>query len=273
MTKPVTQYLSRPDGTLAYDDQGHGPLIVLAPGLGDLRSEYRYLTPHLVAAGYRVVTVDLRGHGDSSVDWPDYTPSAVGDDLVALICELNAGPAAVVGTSFAAAAAVWAAAEAPELVSSLVLVGPFVRDQKPNIVQTAMLNVLMHGPWKVRAWTWYYQTLYPSQQPGDFAAYVARLRANLAEPGRFRAVQAMMVAKRAEVEARFGEVQAPTLVMMGDKDPDFKSPEGEARAVADTFAGDVAMIPGAGHYPHAEMPDVTAPLLLDFLKTTVRCAA
>ncbi|MDZ7702891.1 MAG: alpha/beta hydrolase [Trueperaceae bacterium] len=273
MTKPVTRYLTRPDGTLAYDDQGRGPLVLLVPGLGDLRSEYRFLTPHLVAAGYRVVTVDLRGHGESSVDWPDYTPSAVGDDLVALLRELDAGPAAVVGTSFAAAAAVWAAAEVPELVSSLVLVGPFVRDQEMNIVQTAMLNALMYGPWKVRAWTWYYQTLYPSQQPGDFAAYVARLRANLAEPGRFRAVQAMIASKRAEVEARFGEVRAPTLVVMGDKDPDFKSPEGEARAVATALSGEVAMIPGAGHYPHAEMPDVTAPLLLDFLKMSLHRAA
>jgi hypothetical protein len=34
------------EGTLAYDDQGAGPLVVMVPGLGDLRQEYRFLTPN-----------------------------------------------------------------------------------------------------------------------------------------------------------------------------------------------------------------------------------
>ena len=33
--------------------------------MGDLRSVYRFLAPELVGAGYRVATMDLRGHGDS----------------------------------------------------------------------------------------------------------------------------------------------------------------------------------------------------------------
>ncbi|MFO7549180.1 MAG: hypothetical protein R6X29_09975, partial [Acidimicrobiia bacterium] len=51
---------------LAHDDSGgDGPLVVLLPGAGDLRSEHRFLAPPLVAAGYRVVTADLPGHGES----------------------------------------------------------------------------------------------------------------------------------------------------------------------------------------------------------------
>jgi len=63
-----TQHLRLSDGTLAFDDQGEGPLVLCVPAGGDLRSEYRFLTPQLVAAGYRVVTMDIRGQGESSAD-------------------------------------------------------------------------------------------------------------------------------------------------------------------------------------------------------------
>src|SRR5258708_8045411 len=67
-----TRYLEVPGGRLAYDDTGTGPLVVCLPGLGDLRASYRFLAPRLVAAGYRVVPMDLRGLGESSTGWPDY---------------------------------------------------------------------------------------------------------------------------------------------------------------------------------------------------------
>src|SRR5580692_1226207 len=79
----ATQFLKLPDGQIAYDDSGGtGPLIICVPGLGDVRQQYRFLAPRLVAAGFRVVTIDLPGHGESSVDWPDYSPAAVGADIV-----------------------------------------------------------------------------------------------------------------------------------------------------------------------------------------------
>ena len=58
----MTTYLIRPEGRIAYDRTGEGPLVVLVPGMGDLRSTYRFLVPVLVAAGFSVVSVDLRGH-------------------------------------------------------------------------------------------------------------------------------------------------------------------------------------------------------------------
>src|SRR5215469_14014539 len=97
----ATEYLTVADGRLAYDDQGTGPLVVCMPSMGDLRQEYRFLTPRLVEAGYRVVTMDLRGLGESSVHWPDYSVAAVGADVLALIRHLHAGPARIVGTSMA----------------------------------------------------------------------------------------------------------------------------------------------------------------------------
>jgi pimeloyl-ACP methyl ester carboxylesterase len=54
--------------------------VVLSPGIGDRRQVYRFLAPDLAQAGYRVASVDLRGHGDSSLGWPSITRTDVAGD-------------------------------------------------------------------------------------------------------------------------------------------------------------------------------------------------
>ena len=265
-----THYLDRPEGRIAYDDRGHGPLIVAAPSLGDLRQEYRFLAPQLVAAGYRVVTLDLRGHGDSDASFSTYTPEAVGSDIIALVEHLNAGPATIIGTSMAAGSAAWAAAERPDLVTGLVLVGPFVRQMPASKVKTLMLKALLTRPWGPAAWSLYYKSLYPTAPPADLTDYRAVLKANLKEPGRFQALQGMTWSARAAVEARLDEVTAPVFVVMGTKDPDFPDPAAEAQLVAERLKGSFYLVEGAGHYPHAELPEETAAQVLAFLHTVQR---
>jgi len=262
----ATQYLTYQSGRIAYDDTGSGPLVLCAPSMGDVRAEYRFLTPLLVAAGYRVVTMDLRGLGESSVQWDDFSVAGVGSDMLALIRHLDSGAAIIVGTSMAAGAAVWAAAEASEQVAGLVLIGPFVRGET-SAVNALLYALLFNRLWGVQAWQWYYSTLYPTRKPTDFPDYAAALGANLKESGRLEALQAMMRASKAASAGRVGSVAAPTLVVMGGKDPDFRSPEAEAQWVAEAVRGRYVMIDGAGHYPHAEMPDTTAPLIAEFLQT------
>lgn len=261
-----TQFLNLQEGTIAYDDIGRGPLVVCAPSMGDLRSEFRFLNPYLTASGYRVVTMDLRGLGESSPTWSDYSVAGVGMDMAALVRHLDAGPAAILGVSMSAGAAVWAAAEAPELVSGLVLIGPFVRGEA-SALNRLLYSALFTKPWGPAAWLWYYGTLYPTRKPTDFAAYSAALRANLNESGRLPALRQMMMASKAASEARLARVTAPSMILMGSKDPDFKEPEAEARWVADSVRGRYHMVPEAGHYPHAEMPETVAPLITSFLET------
>ena len=265
-------HLDLPDGTIAYDDQGSGPLVIMIPGLGDLRQEYRFLAPRVAGAGYRVVTMDLRGHGDSSVGWPAYGSDDAGRDLLALIDRWGAGPATVVGNSYGAGPAVWAAAERPEAVNGVVLIGPFVRDHDMSPVMRGAMRVMFSGPWKVRAWSMYYRTLFPTRKPADLDRHVAALRTNLAQPGRFEAVQAMLARSDAAIEARLPRVSAPALVLMGSKDPDFGDPVAEAEWIAGQLRGRAHVVDGAGHYPQTEMPDVTAPLLLEFLAGLPRVA-
>lgn len=263
-----TRYLDLPAGRIAYDVTGSGPLVVCAPGMGDLRGEYRRLAPQLVAAGYRVATLDVRGHGESSVGWPDYSVAAVGADMLALAHALAAEPAILIGTSMAAGAAVWAAAEDPSAVAGLVLIGPFVRDTLPPWQQRLygpLFGAMFAGPWGPTMWKLYFTSLYPTARPPDFAAYVRQLVANLREPGRLAALRQMLFASKAASAARLGRVAAPALVVMGTRDRDFKDPAGEAQLVARHLHAEVCMIAGAGHYPHAEMPEQTGPAITGFL--------
>jgi pimeloyl-ACP methyl ester carboxylesterase len=264
-----TQFLEWPDGKIAYDDQGHGPLVICAPSMGDVRGEYRFLAPQITAAGFRAVCVDVRGHGESSPGWPDYSVGAVGSDLLALIDKLDAGPAVIVGTSMAGGAGVWAAAEAPQRVSGLVLVDPFVRSES-NKVLSLLMSLMFARPWGPATWLMYYASLYPTHKPPDFAAYRAGLRKNLAEAGRLEALHAMLAASKDASEERLPRVKAPVLVLMGSKDPDFKDPAAEAQWIAQRLHGQIEMVKDAGHYPHAEMPEPVGKIILAFIRKVTK---
>jgi pimeloyl-ACP methyl ester carboxylesterase len=261
----MTKHLDLPGGRIAYDDtEGGGPLVVCAPGLGDTRASYRHLRPLLVAAGYRVVTTDLRGEGESTAGWSDYSTTAVAADLLALIRRLDAGPAVVVSNSYTGGPSFLVAAEDADLVTALVMIGPFARKQPaPGLAIKAATFLVSH---LVAGWTSYWSTLFPSRKPDDFAAAKKALAANLKEPGRMAALRGMLASDQAPGEAAAGSVRCPVLVVMGSKDPDFKDPAGEAALVAGLVKdGRVAMIDGAGHYPHAEFPQATADVVLPFL--------
>jgi pimeloyl-ACP methyl ester carboxylesterase len=260
-----TKWLQTQDGRISYEDSGVGPLVIALPSLGDVRAEYRFLAPLLVKAGWRVVKMDLRGLGESSTDWDDFSVASVGRDLLALIHALDAGPAVVIGTSMAAGAGIWAAAEEPGRISGLVLIGPAVHGEvsRPNRL---LYRALFARPWGPALWVKYYNTLYPTRKPEDFDRYTTALGNNLREPGRVEAVLHMMLASKAASEERLPRVTAPARIIMGSKDPDFKDPEGEARWVAEQVRGEYFMVEGAGHYPHAELPEITAPLVIDFLR-------
>ncbi len=262
----ATQFLKLPDGSIAYDDQGSGPLVLCVPSLGDLRREYRFLAPILAAAGYRVICMDVRGHGETSPGWPDYSVGAIGSDMLALIRSLDGGPATLIGTSMAGGAAIWAAAEAPELVTGLVLIDAFYRGAS-KWHEKLLFSTLFSRPWGPAMWLKYYQTLYPTRLPQDFAEYCQALKANLTQPGRMQALRAMLFASKEASAERLPLVKAPALVLMGSRDRDFKDPEGEAKMLANSLGAPYTMIQDAGHYPHAEMPEITAPLVVAFLQS------
>ena len=263
----MTQYLQLQEGTIAYSDSGTGPLVVCVPGMGDLRSTYRFSTPLLVAAGYRVISLDVRGMGETSASWDDYSVGAIASDIIDLIASLGAGPAHVVGNSMAAGAGIVAAVSRPELVRSLTLTGPFVRDMMPPWAMKAIFGSLLGGPWRAAIWNWYMRKAFPTRVPPDQADEALRRNRNLAEAGRFDAFRRMAIASKRASAERLADVKAPVLVVMGTRDPDFPNPAKEAQSVANALRGNLMMIDGAGHYPQADSPDVFAAGLLAFFGT------
>jgi pimeloyl-ACP methyl ester carboxylesterase len=262
----TTKYLNHKNGKIAYEVAGEGQLVVCVPSLGDVRGEYRFLAPLLVEAGYRVATMDVRGHGETSTQWDDFSVAGVGQDVLALIRELNDGPAIIVGTSMGGGAAIWAAVEAPELVRGMIMIDPFV-DGDGNKFLVGLLSIMFARPWGPSMWMKYYSSLYPTRKPGDFAEYSSALYENIKQRGRLEAVREMLRASKRASGERMPKVTQPALVLMGSKDPDFKNPEAEARRVAEAVRGSYKIIENAGHYPHAEMPEVAAPLILDFMQS------
>jgi pimeloyl-ACP methyl ester carboxylesterase len=258
------QTLSRGLGRIAYDVVGEGPLVLCVPGMGELRSSYRYNTGALAMAGFRVATMDLRGHGDSDATFDAYDDVAAGIDILALVEELG-GPALVVGNSMGAGAAVWAAAEGPDLVAGMVLVGPFVRQTPINPLMAWTFRLAMSGPWAPAVWSAYLPSLYPGRKPPDFAQHRNAIRTSMRQPGHAKAFTQTTRTSHAPAEARLPRVQAPALVVMGTADPDFPDPAAEAAWILDHLAdSEQLLVRGAGHYPHTEEPDTVNPALVAF---------
>jgi pimeloyl-ACP methyl ester carboxylesterase len=277
-TEPATQstgadtrYLARPDGRVAYDVDGDGPLVVLVPGMGDVRATFRFIAPALRTAGHRVAVADLRGQGDSDATFATYGDVETSGDIVALIEELG-GPAVIVGNSMGAAAGVIAAAVRPDMVSGLVLIDPFVRNGKVSVMMRLVNRVAMAPLWAPSVWKSYLPRLYAGRRPDDFDAYRDQVVASLRRPGYARSFSRTTHTSHDPAEARLAEVNTPTLVVMGEKDPDFPDPMAEAAWVAGVLHGDVLMVPEAGHYPQSQQPDVTAAAVLQFLDKVGRRA-
>jgi pimeloyl-ACP methyl ester carboxylesterase len=128
----------------------------------------------------------------------------------------------------------------------------------------ALFRVLMAPLWARLAWTAYLPSLYPGRKPDDFAEHRRAISASMRRPGYATAFSRTTRTTHAPVEARLGEVDRPTLVVMGDRDPDFADPAAEAAWIAERLSARVLLVPGAGHYPQVQDPDRVNPALVEF---------
>ncbi|MET7457313.1 alpha/beta hydrolase [Streptomyces sp. NPDC005574] len=275
----MTEYLTVDAGTIAYDVAGEGPLVVLAPGMGNSRDAYRFVAPRLISAGYRVATVDLRGAGESSAQWPSYTRTDIAGDLLAVIRHLG-GPAVLAGHSIAGGAATIAAAKAPELITGIVELAPFTRKQAVKLgdlrnrgYRTGTLRLAGTMMGSLSSWKKYLDLAYPGTKPADWTAHLAGIDAMLRQPGRMKALRGMMQSTPADAGAQLGNVRCPALVIEGSLDPDWVNPKAEGEAIVAEMPaglGRLETVEGAGHYPHAQYPDEVVALMLAFLQANAR---
>ena len=239
--------------------------------MGDIRQTFRHLVPGLVAAGYRVATFDLRGHGDSDLTFDSFDDEAEASDILALVEHLG-GPAIVVGNSMGSAAAVIAAAQRPELVDGLVLVGPFVRNPKTTALSRLLMRVAMTPLWAAPVWKAYLPSLYVGQKPADQVEFTGRANSAMKRRGYAAAFSKTTHTTHDPAERLLAKVSAPALVVMGERDPDFPSPTAEAAWISEQLDATVLLVPEAGHYPQSQRPDVVVPAVVSFLATVTNRA-
>jgi pimeloyl-ACP methyl ester carboxylesterase len=97
-----------------------GPVVLLVHGLGSSLRDWEYQVADL-ATRYRVLTIDLRGHGKTSRKGP-ITMAGFAADLRELLAALGIRSAYVVGISLGASVAFQIAVDYPEVVDGLVII-------------------------------------------------------------------------------------------------------------------------------------------------------
>lgn len=264
---------------LAVDVNGSGPLVVLAHGMGNSRYSYRFVAPELVAAGFRVANVDIRGCGESSTGWASYERADIAGDLLDVIRYFG-GPAVIVGHSISGGGATIAAAQDPNAVAGVVELAPFTRKQSLDILgllrhrrvrsgMTKLAAVMMTG--SLAAWMGYLD-LATQTKPADWGREAARIREALGDPERMAVLRAMAKTSPADAGAQLAAVRCPVLIVEGSADPDWADPRAEAeriRADLPEGSGEIAVLAGIGHYPHVEAPEDVLGLLIPFLRRTL----
>ena len=111
---------------ISIEDTGEGPPIVLMHGLTATRRYVVQGSRHLLGRGYRLVSYDARGHGDSGApqDTGAYGYDAMVGDLERVLAEKDLERPVLVGSSMGAHVATAFALAKPERVAALVQITP-----------------------------------------------------------------------------------------------------------------------------------------------------
>jgi pimeloyl-ACP methyl ester carboxylesterase len=115
---------------LNWVETGRGPALVLVHGMAASLHDWDALVPALVRAGYRVLAVDLPGHGDSpkSKDLQAYTIPAMYAAFEIWLCNLGLkAPFVLIGHSLGGYVSMEFSLRHPEMVAGVVLVNPLYK--------------------------------------------------------------------------------------------------------------------------------------------------
>jgi pimeloyl-ACP methyl ester carboxylesterase len=279
------------DGPFSWVDHGgpdSGQVVVAVHGLGGSHANWHDLGP-LLARSHRVLAVDLAGHGRTPRAGRSASVRANCQLLGRFLTEVVGRPAVLLGNSMGAAISMLHAAEHPEGVAGLALIGPALprtRAHVPNRAlakQVALYAVpglaersLARRRARLGAEAFVQATLDltcadPSKVSAEFRDVAVRLcaeRANGpdADAAFLEAARSLglLVARAAAYRAIIASISAPGLVLQGELDR--LVPASGVRQLAALQPGwPVHVLPGVGHVPQVEAPADAASLLLPFL--------
>ena len=246
---------------LYYEVDGNGRTVLLLHPVGLDATCWESQVEALMSS-YRVLRVDLRGHGRSDVPPPPYTLSGFAADVDTLLRQLGLAPADVIGLSLGGMVAQVLALEHPTDVRSLVLV-----DTNSTLSAEARRAMVERG--EAARWggmtSILDSTLSRWFTPGFMGSeIVAGTRKRLLADDVEGWAAAWRAISELDTEPRLPEIRVPTLVIIGEND--LSVPVSRARAMADRISGAAFhVVPGAPHMAPLERPDLFNPPVLEFL--------
>jgi pimeloyl-ACP methyl ester carboxylesterase len=257
----MTSLLETPNATVAYDEIGSGPpIVMLASGAHD-RHDYDGVR-ELLAGRFRTLALDWPGHGESPAPRAPTSAIAFADAAEAFVEQLAPAGAVVVGNSVGGFSAARLAVRRPALVRGLALVdsggfaglGPHQR----------LFCALMGRPRFLRAIYPAFSSAYMrSRTDADRRARRTGVAITRSDPG-LAAVSDLwrsFASPEHDLRSQAASITAPTLVMWGRRDP--VVPLRVGRRIAQTIPGARLEVFDSGHVPQTAQPERFAQLLGD----------
>ncbi len=257
------------DARIRYVAAGTGTPVVFIHGLGASLYAWRKNLAPVMAAGYRVVALDLLGFGSSDKPAHGYTNTAYAQLVVALMDSLHLPDAVLVGHSMGGAIAAEVAIASPTRVRGLVLIGAAgLGTREPLLFRVATWPVV--GPLVVacrgRSLTGRLLRATYADPRKVTDSDVDQYYAPVAEAGYGRALRGVLREFRfGALDGRLDAITAPTLVLWGEADRLIPIALGRALA-AQLNRSAFLSVPRAGHSVQEEAPDEVNRLVIKFLK-------
>jgi pimeloyl-ACP methyl ester carboxylesterase len=237
--------------------QGQGDPVVLLHGWGTSSQSLDGVAACLLP-GHRVVAVDLPGFGWSHAPSEAWGTAHYADHVRRLLSELGIASGVFVGHSFGGRIAIHLAAHHPSLVSRLVLVASAgVRPKRGvryhvRVLTTKGLRRLLTLPGLERVGTRLLSRWQAKVGSRDYRA-----------AGRLRPTLVKVVNE--DLTPILASVQAPTLLLWGDRDDEVRRVAVDAMATTIPHAR-LVVFPGAGHFPFQDAPEEFCRHLTAFLR-------
>jgi pimeloyl-ACP methyl ester carboxylesterase len=272
-------YLDLHGERVAYVDEGSGEAIVLLHGILGSSQTWRSVIGPL-ARRYRVVAPDLLGHGNSTKPRSDYSLGALSVLVRDILDQLGITRATIVGHSLGGGIAMQFVYQHPSYVQRLVLIGsgglgpdvglllraaslPGAELVLPVI---AARKVLAPGD---RVWSWLRKVGVEAPRGEEMWRHYRSLSDGPTRQAFLRTLRSVVDHRGQAVSALSrlnSRTELPVMAIWGERDP--MIPVQHAYA-AKEVRPDVRLevLPGVGHFPHAERPALVAELIDDFITT------
>lgn len=239
---------------------GGAPVLVLGASLGTTGAIWQPQLP-VLAAHFRVVRYDHRGHGRSPAPTGPYRLDDLGGDVLRLLDTVGADRVHLAGVSLGGAVAAWVAAHAPDRVDRLALLATSARFGTPELWAERAATVRADGMAAVAdtvVGRWFTPGF--AERHGAVVGWV-RHQLVTTSPEPYASCCAALA--QLDLSPLLPSITAPTLVLAGADDP-VSPPEHASQLTATIPNATMEVVPDAAHLLNVEQPDRVAHALLDF---------